>query len=101
MPFNLFSTLSNKQILDVNIGLEREGLRVTSEGALSLTAHPAVFGDKKEHPYITTDFSESQIELITPVFHTTNDAVDFLDSLYNIAALELDNEFIWPQSMPA
>lgn len=101
MPFNLFSTLSNKQILDVNIGLEREGLRVTSEGALSLTAHPAVFGDKKEHPYITTDFSESQIELITPVFHTTNDAVDFLDSLYNIAALELGNEFIWPQSMPA
>lgn len=101
MKFNLFSNLSNKQILDANFGLEREGLRVTSEGALSLTPHPNVFGDKKENPYVTTDFSESQLELVTPVFHTTNDAIDFLDSLYNITALELDNEFIWPQSMPA
>lgn len=101
MQFNLFSNLSNKQILDVNFGIEREGLRVTSNGTLSLTPHPRVFGDKKENPYITTDFSESQLELVTPVFHTTSDAIEFLDSLYNIAALELDNEYIWPQSMPA
>ncbi|MEH6944658.1 bifunctional glutamate--cysteine ligase GshA/glutathione synthetase GshB, partial [Bacillus sp. JJ722] len=101
MRFNMFSNLSNKQILDVNLGIEREGLRVTSNGTLSLTPHPRVFGDKKENPYITTDFSESQLELVTPVFHNTSDAIEFLDSLYNIAALELDNEYIWPQSMPA
>lgn len=101
MPFNLFSNLSNKQILDVNFGIEREGLRVTSNGTLALTPHPRVFGDKKENPYITTDFSESQLEIVTPVFHTTSDASAFLDSLYNIAALELDHEYIWPQSMPA
>jgi len=101
MKFSLFSNLSNKQILDANFGIEREGLRVTDSGMLSLSPHPKVFGDKKENPYITTDFSESQLELVTPVFHTTNDAIDFLDSLYNIAVLELDNEFIWPQSMPA
>lgn len=101
MKFSLFSNLSNKQIVDANFGIEREGLRVTDNGLLSLTPHPKVFGDKKENPYITTDFSESQLELVTPVFHTTSDAVDFLDSLYNIAALELDDELIWPQSMPA
>ncbi|KOS68874.1 glutathione synthetase [Lysinibacillus contaminans] len=101
MRCSLFSNLSNKQILDANFGIEREGLRVTSRGILSLTPHPEVFGDKKENPYITTDFSESQLEFVTPVFHNTSDAIDFLDSLYNIAALELDNEFIWPQSMPA
>ena len=101
MKFSFFSNLSNKQILDANFGIEREGLRVTDNGILSLTRHPKVFGDKKENPYITTDFSESQLELVTPVFHTTSDAVDFLDSLYNIAALELGDEFIWPQSMPA
>lgn len=101
MKFSLFSNLSAKQILDANFGLEREGLRVTSDGALSLTPHPEIFGDKKENPYITTDFSECQLEMITPVFHNTKDAVDFLDSLYNITALELDCEYIWPQSMPA
>ncbi|MGM9987586.1 MAG: bifunctional glutamate--cysteine ligase GshA/glutathione synthetase GshB [Bacillaceae bacterium] len=101
MKCNLFSNLTKRQLLDANFGLEREGLRVTNEGTLSLTPHPKVFGDKKENPYITTDFSESQLELVTPTFHTTSDAVEFLDSLYNIAALELKNEFIWPQSMPA
>ncbi len=101
MKFNLFSNLSTKQILNANFGLEREGLRVTSDGAISLALHPEVFGNKKENPYITTDFSECQLEMITPAFHTTRDAVDFLDSLYNITALELDGEFIWPQSMPA
>lgn len=101
MKFSLFSNLTKKKILDANFGIEREGLRVTENGMLSLTPHPKVFGDKKENPYITTDFSESQLELITPVFNKTIDAVDFLDSLYNIAVLELEDEFIWPQSMPA
>ncbi|MFS0783195.1 bifunctional glutamate--cysteine ligase GshA/glutathione synthetase GshB [Bacillus sp. 1P06AnD] len=101
MKCNLFSNLTKRQILDASFGLEREGLRVTNEGALSLTPHPKVFGDKKENPYITTDFSESQLELVTPVFQTASDAVGFLASLYNIAVLELKNEYIWPQSMPA
>ena len=101
MKFNLFSNLSNQQILDANFGIEREGLRVTAGGILSLTQHPQVFGDKKENPYITTDFSESQLELVTPVFHNTSEVTDFLDSLYNIAVSELEDEFIWPQSMPA
>ena len=101
MKNHLFSGLSAKQLLEANFGLEREGLRVTKEGLLSLKPHPEVFGDKKTNPYITTDFSESQLELVTPVFRTTGEAVDFLDSLYNIAALELNDEYIWPQSMPA
>ena len=101
MRFDQFSDLSKHQLLDANFGLEREGLRVTSDGVLSNKPHPSIFGDKKANPYITTDFSESQLEVITPVFNTTKDTVEFLDSLYNIAALELEDEYIWPQSMPA
>ena len=101
MKNHLFSGLSAKQLLEGNFGLEREGLRVTKEGLLSLQPHPEVFGDKKTNPYITTDFSESQLELVTPVFQSTEEAVNFLDSLFNIAVLELNDEFIWPQSMPA
>ena len=39
-------------------GLEKENVRVNQDGTLALTPHPAVFGDKGKHPYITTDFSE-------------------------------------------
>lgn len=101
MRVNEFANLSKHQLLDAKFGLEREGLRVTSDGVLSTKPHPSIFGDKKENPYITTDFSESQLEVITPVFDSAKDTVEFLDSLYNIAALELEDEYIWPQSMPA
>lgn len=101
MNNHMFSNIEKKQLLEANFGIEREGLRVTTEGLLSMKPHPKVFGCKEGNPYITTDFSESQLELITPVFHSTSDAIDFLDSLYNIAVLELEDEYIWSQSMPA
>lgn len=83
-----------------NFGLEREALRVQANGELALSDHPPVFGDKLRHPYITTDFAESQLELITPVFPTPAKAHEFLTALYDITALELENEWLWPQSMP-
>ena len=101
MKIDLLSDISASQLLDAEFGIEREGLRVNTNGELSKKLHPSVFGEKKANPYITTDFSESQLELITPVFSQASDAVAFLDSLYNIAVLELDDELIWPQSMPA
>lgn len=46
-------------------GIEKEGLRVLPTGDLALTPHPAALGSALTHPHITTDYSESQIELIT------------------------------------
>ena len=89
-----------KEILKGTFGIEREGLRVDSNGNLSRKKHPKAFGEKLSNPYITTDFSESQIELITPTFNSLEEVYDFLSSLYNIAALELEDEYLWPQSMP-
>lgn len=91
---------NNKEILKGTFGVEREGLRVDLDGNLSKTKHPKVFGDKLSNPYITTDFSESQVELITPTFNKLEEVYDFLNSLYNITVLELKDEYIWPQSMP-
>ncbi|WP_300386815.1 bifunctional glutamate--cysteine ligase GshA/glutathione synthetase GshB [Clostridium sp.] len=81
-------------------GIERETLRVTGEGKLALTKHPEVFGSKITNPYITTDFSESQIELITPTLSTVEEVYSFLNALYDMTALELEDEYLWPQSMP-
>ena len=56
----------SEYLLDGNFGLELENLRVDLNGNISKTNHPSVFGDKSTHPFITTDFAESQIEIITP-----------------------------------
>ena len=55
-----------EELLAGNFGIEVEGLRVTHDGKLSLRPHPSIFGNKLTNPYITTDFSESQVEIITP-----------------------------------
>lgn len=81
-------------------GLEKENIRVDQAGNLALTLHPKVFGDKLKHPYITTDFSESQVEMITPPLPDINQAVGFLETIHDIVSLELEDEYLWPQSIP-
>lgn len=98
---NVIKSLDYKnKLLKGNFGIERETLRVDKEGKLALTKHPKVFECKISHPYITTDFSESQIELITPTVSTLDKAHNYLNLLYDITALEINEELLWPQSMP-
>ncbi|GAA4826047.1 bifunctional glutamate--cysteine ligase GshA/glutathione synthetase GshB [Algivirga pacifica] len=95
------NTLKASMLVEGNFGLEKENLRVNSDGTLAFSPHPAALGDKLTHPYITTDFSESQVEMITPVQDTIEEAVGFLHTLHNIVEESLENEeLLWPQSMP-
>ena len=48
-----------------NFGIEKESLRV-SQSTISKRLHQASMGSPLCHRYITTDFSEAQLELITP-----------------------------------
>ena len=91
---------SNKEILSGNFGIERETLRVDKEGYLAKSEHPGEFGDKACNPYITTDFSESQIEVITPAFSDVQKSYEFTRALYDIVAMEVGDEYLWPESMP-
>ena len=74
----------NEEILRGNFGLEKENIRVDQDGKLALTPHPKAFGSKTENPYIKTDFSESQIEMITPVFDSIDETYHFLETLHDI-----------------
>ncbi|MBR3630288.1 MAG: glutathione synthase [Oscillospiraceae bacterium] len=78
-------------------GLERETLRVDANGALAQTPHP--FG---EDPHITRDFCENQIELITPVCHSVDEAVQALGKLDAHAkeVLAAQGEQLWLYSNP-
>lgn len=91
---------SNKEILSGNFGIERETLRLDENGYLASSDHPEEFGDKSHNPYITTDFSESQIEVITPAFSNIEETYKFTRALYDIVAMEIGDEYLWPESMP-
>jgi len=81
-------------------GVEKENIRVDKNGVISQTPHPAAFGDKLDHPYITTDFSESQVEMITPPLPGISETLGFLETIHDIVSLELVDEYLWPQSIP-
>ena len=49
-------------------GVEKESLRVTPQGHISATPHPAALGAALTHAHITTDYSEALLELVTPSF---------------------------------
>ncbi len=98
---DLFSKSNNREILlNGKWGFEKESLRVTEKGDLAMTPHPDVFGDKMKNPHVTTDFSESQIELITPAFNTIEKAFDFLYRLQTKVEQGIGTELLWPLSMP-
>ena len=82
-------------------GIEREGQRVDLAGNLAKTDHPAIFGDRSYHPYIQTDFSETQPEMITPVTDSIPELFQYLAAVYDVTARSIPKEeMIWPLSMP-
>ena len=81
-------------------GIEKEGLRVDGTGALALTPHPENLGSALTNSYITTDFSESQLELITPVYRDPQAALEFLQYLHSFTSDQIGDELIWAGSMP-
>jgi glutamate--cysteine ligase len=81
-------------------GIEKESLRVTSEGALALTPHPASLGSALKHPHITTDFSESQLELITGVHPGAAACLAELERIHQFVYHRIGDEVMWCASMP-
>jgi len=98
--FKSFHSLKGNIWLEGLFGLEKENIRVDLAGNLAQTPHPKVFGNKLKHPYITTDFSESQVEMITPPLPEISQAIEFLETIHDIVSLELKDEYLWPQSIP-
>ena len=81
-------------------GIEKESLRVNPDGTLSLRPHPAYLGSPLTHPQITTDFSESQLELITDVHDTADGALRQLEDVHRFVYRGIGEELLWTASMP-
>ncbi|KAA1181117.1 glutamate--cysteine ligase [Photorhabdus heterorhabditis] len=81
-------------------GVERETLRVTTDGHLAVTKHPEALGVALTHKWITTDFAESLLEFITPVDSDIKNTISFLRDIHRHTVRVLDKEKMWPLSMP-
>ena len=83
-------------------GIEKESQRVHSDGSIVTSLHPKAFGNRRFHPYIQTDFAESQLELVTPPMKKLEDTLRWLSAIHEVTLRTLpEDEFIFPFSMPA
>ncbi|MEH6454989.1 MAG: glutamate--cysteine ligase [Cocleimonas sp.] len=81
-------------------GLEKESLRVNAEGGISDTPHPTVLGSALKNPWITTDYAEAMLELITPPCDRAHKSLDFLLDVETFVYQHLKDELLWTTSMP-
>lgn len=82
-------------------GIEKEGLRVDARGALSRKPHPSLLGSALTHPFITTDYAEALLELITDTHSDVDRLIGSLDWVHRVAVAGLGDEILWNHSMPA
>lgn len=90
------SIIENDRKLIGKFGIERETLRVTSEGRLATSPHP--FTDEA----LSKDFCENQLEIITPVCDSVEEAMNSLkhwsEKVQNV--LKDRGEYLWMYSNP-
>jgi glutamate--cysteine ligase len=99
--------LDARRLRGMRRGVEKESLRALPGAGLALTPHPAALGAPLTHPHITTDFSESQLELITGVHGSVEGCLDELREVHQFVMRTLADpacgscdERLWVASMP-
>jgi glutamate--cysteine ligase len=92
--------LSPAALKGIRRGIEKESLRTQPSGALALTPHPAALGSPLTHPRITTDFCESQLELVTGVHAGVEECLEELTQIHQFVYRAIGDEMLWVASMP-
>ena len=85
---------------NIRRGIEKESLRISPDGHLSQKSHPKELGSALTHPFITTDYSEALIELVTPTFTSLGQVLEHLEMLHSIVYHHIDEELLWVNSLP-
>lgn len=99
---SMFTEADLAELWTSTIGIERETTRIRHDGQLASTPHSDQWGNRSFHPYIQTDFGESQLEFITPPSHSSGELMGWLKAIHQIAAttIERNQEWLWPLSTP-
>ena len=94
------SDAAHRIVPRIKRGIEKESLRITSEGHLSQKPHPNELGSALTHPYITTDYSEALLELVTPTYYSISEMLTHLEMLHKVVYHHIDDELLWVNSLP-
>jgi glutamate--cysteine ligase len=92
--------LGTERLRGMRRGVEKESLRCDADGRLVSSPHPAALGSALTHPSITTDFSESQLELITGAHTSVAATVEELRQIHQVVVHAIGDERLWVSSMP-
>lgn len=98
----LLASEADPQLLqERRIGLEKEALRVSADGSIAQSDHPASLGSALCNGTITTDFSEALLEMVTPPCVCGTTALDYLLDIHRYVVPRLPRgEHLWATSMP-
>jgi glutamate--cysteine ligase len=94
------TSLPREALLGLRRGIEKESLRAMPDGKLAMTPHAPALGSALTHPHITTDFSESQLELITGVHASAEACLEELERIHQFVYRNIGGEILWCASMP-
>ncbi len=95
----VISNAKPENLASGKVGLEKESLRIY-QSKISNNLHQQSLGSSLCHRFITTDFSEAQLEFITPPGSNKTVELDFLDNIHHFVTQNIGDEFLWPFSMP-
>ena len=100
---NLIDAVFSSAVKDTlsfgKFGIEKESLRII-HSQITQSTHPKKTGSALCNRYITTDFSEAQLELITPPLPGKTAGLEFLDHIHHFVSHNINKEILWPFSMP-
>ncbi|KLV34730.1 glutamate--cysteine ligase [Piscirickettsia salmonis] len=83
-------------------GLEKENMRIDSDGYIALTDHPRALGSALTNLWVTTDFSESLVEVVTPAVASLSQLKQDISAISQFCWVRLNkDELFWPASMPS
>ncbi|HEX6019346.1 MAG TPA: glutamate--cysteine ligase [Burkholderiaceae bacterium] len=97
------AAITPQRLRGMRRGVEKESLRVLPGGPLALTPHPLALGSALTHARITTDYSESQLELITGPQLDVRGCEQELTQIHQYVCRVLrdaGDEMLWVASMP-
>ncbi|MCL4130029.1 UNVERIFIED_CONTAM: hypothetical protein GTU68_037124 [Idotea baltica] len=97
----LIKDTDNNFFSNRRVGLEKETLRIDTAGHIAQTGHPEALGSALCNSQITTDFSESLLEMVTPPCTSVAEALEYMVGIHQFILPRLeDGEGLWNTSMP-
>ena len=81
-------------------GVEKENLRSDKDGRISNKSFPEAFGVHNFNSFVTLDYSQPHLEIVTPTFQDNSELYGFLGGLHAYVEQNLEGDLLWNYSMP-